>query len=178
MEFLINFLPFHSIANKWLIDMKLSLSDKAVSSTLFILVLPINTQIIFNFHFIPYWFSVSFNFNFRLFSRMWYLHSVNKARTLLKFIVYPKAFEAVGKIFVDVSCFVNWWLPKFWAIPTIKQSFKINPLGLSLKRLQLYLVRCSKTLQRGVTYLWMLIWQKSSKQLSRVVRNTMNVTQG
>ena len=36
----------------WLIDMKLSPLDKAVSSTLFILVLPINTQIIFNFHFI------------------------------------------------------------------------------------------------------------------------------
>ena len=113
VEFLINFLPFHSIANKWLIDMKLSPSDKAVSSTLFILVLPINTQIIFNFHFIRYWFSVSFNFNFRLFSRMWYLHSVNIAGTLLKFIAYPKAFEAVGKIFADVSCFVNWWLPKF-----------------------------------------------------------------
>ena len=91
----------------WLIDLKLSPLDKAVSSTLFILVLPINTQIIFNFHFIRYWFSVSFNFNFRLFSRMWYLHSVNKAGTLLKFIAYPKAFEAVGKIFADVSCFVN-----------------------------------------------------------------------
>ena len=104
MEFLINFLPFHSIANKWLIDMKLSLSDKAVSSTLFILVLPINTQIIFNFHFIRYWFSVSCNFNFRLFSRMWYLHSVNKGRTLLKFIVYLKALR---KIFANVSKFLH-----------------------------------------------------------------------
>ena len=104
MEFLINFLPFHSIANKWLIDMKLSPSDKAVSSTLFILVLPINTQIIFNFHFIRYWFSVSFNFNFRLFSRMWYLHSVNKGRTLLKFIVYLKALR---KIFANVSKFLH-----------------------------------------------------------------------
>ena len=118
MEFLINFLPFHSIANKWLIDMKLSPSDKAVSSTLFILVLPINTQIIFNFHFIRYWswFSVSFtfttlilqlyfyNFNFRLFSRMCYLHLVNKGRTLLKFIEYLKALR---KIFADVSKFLH-----------------------------------------------------------------------
>ena len=106
MEFLINFLPFHSIASKWLIDMKLSPSDKAVSSTLFILVLPINTQIIFNFHFIRYWswFSVSFNFNFRLFSRMCYLHLVNKGRTLLKFIEYLKTLR---KILADVSKFLH-----------------------------------------------------------------------
>ena len=123
-------------------------------------------------------FSVSFNFNFRLFSRMWYLHSVNKARTLLKFIEYAKAFKAVGKVFADVSSFVNWWQQKFLAIHPIKQSFKIKLLGLSLRHLQLYLERCSKTLQRRVTYLWMPIWQKSSKQPSRVVRNTINLTQG
>ena len=64
------------------------------------------TQIIFNFHFIRYWswFSVSFNFNFRLFSRMWYLYSVNKGRTLLKFIEYLKALR---KIFANVSKFLH-----------------------------------------------------------------------
>ena len=35
---------------------------------------------------------------------MWYLHSVNKGRTLLKFIVYLKALR---KIFANVSKFLH-----------------------------------------------------------------------
>ena len=51
---------------------------------------------------------------------------------------------------LNCSCLVNWWLSKLQATPTIQEIFKINFIGLSLRRLQLYLVQ--------------LMWQNTSKK--------------